>query len=77
MRRPDEIALYAVLRKAHSGPHSKLGAVFADVIGAELGIHPNRVQAILEKWTSNGLWSYGVSARSGWFEPDAPEELRP
>lgn len=37
---------------------------------AELGMHPNRLHYILEKWTGNGTWNYGVSARCGWFEPE-------
>ncbi len=73
MRKPDEIALYAALRNRGNGDDRPL----ADEVGARLGIHHRRVLALLEKWTSNGWWNYGVSARTGWFESEAPEELKP
>lgn len=41
---------------------------FVDEVARELGIPDKRSYSILMKWSGRGLWNYGVSARTGWFE---------
>jgi hypothetical protein len=68
-RKADEIRLYSAL-KARKSPYG-----LADEVFDEVGIHPKRGNAILEKWCDKGWWDYGVSARAGWFTIDSPESL--
>jgi hypothetical protein len=67
--KPDERALIAALLDSCGGKAYAPGAALADEIGGRLGIHPNRVHALLEKWEKLGLWDSGVTTRSGWFTP--------
>lgn len=34
---------------------------------ADCPVHVNRAEYILEKWSDNGYWEYGVSLRTGQF----------
>jgi len=69
-----------LVKLARERPKQAADGPFADAVGASLGIHPKRVDYLLQKWTDKGWWNYGVSARSGWLEPagiEAAEKLRP
>lgn len=77
--KPDEVALFNALRvsaRTNARSPNRQPLEFADAVGATLGIHPKRVEALLWKWTKRGWWNYGTSARGGWFEEEAPDELR-
>jgi len=76
MRKPDEIALFQRLRDTRTGDR-RVGAPYPDKIAADLGMPPNRLRAILNKWTDRDWWEYGVSMRCGWFTEKAPQELQP
>ncbi len=84
MRKPDEIAFYAEVRRMRPASTERfscgayvVGAELPDATAERLGIHPNRAYRLLEKWTAKGWWEYGVSMRCGWFTPEAPQELTP
>ena len=70
MRRPDELALFAVLRPL-------AGALPAMVEAERIGIHPLRAQRILEKWDDRGWLDCGVSIRAPWWTESAPPTLAP
>lgn len=72
-KRPDEIALYARLRAIGAQP----GRLAIEQAARDLRIAPRRVEYLLLKWTANGWWNWGVNPFAGWFEDDAPVELRP
>jgi len=74
MRKPDELALYAALRVTHSYPPD-INRRPANEVAQEMGMHANRLHAILEKWDDNDWWDYGVSLRTGWLTEDAPAVL--
>lgn len=76
MRKPDEIELYARLREARTSAY-KTGAPWPNEIAEILGMPPNRMYYLLEKWVDKDWWEYGVSLRCGWFTEDAPEVLVP
>lgn len=76
--KPDEVALFNALRDsaaANEESPNRLPLEFADAIGAKLGISSKRVHFLLYKWSDRGWWNYGVTARSGWLEDEAPERL--
>lgn len=80
MRKPDEVALYNALRlltggEAHYGI-ARSGR-FADEVARDLGIPEKRATFLLDKWSDRGWWDYGVSARTGWFTPEAPQVMTP
>lgn len=75
MRRPDEIALYGLLRERHGGPYNPRQQEFATHIAAGIGIYEKRATYLLDKWTGRGWWDYGVTLRSGWFTDAAPPLL--
>lgn len=75
MRKPDEIALYSLLRERHNHQPYQCTEKFATEIAAEIGIHEKRATALLYKWDRKGWWSYGVSVRTGFFEPGAPDSI--
>ena len=70
MRHADEIEFYAAIRTKGRG-------VFADTVAERIGLNENRAYYLLEKWTRQGWWEYGVSVRSGWLTDEAPQELTP
>lgn len=43
----------------------RFNSPLADEVGQFLGIHPNRVLYLLEKWADKDWWAYGVSLRTG------------
>lgn len=73
--KPDEILLFRRMRLERGHPMGR--RLFVDEVGAELGIHAKRVEYLLDKWSERGWWDYGISARTGWFTRDAPEDLAP
>ena len=77
MRKPDEIALYSLLRERHGHKAYQHTDKFATDIGEEIGIHPKRTYGLLVKLSDKGWWNYGVSVRTGFFEPGAPDALTP
>lgn len=77
MRKPDEIKLYDLLRELHNHKPYQHTSEFAEVIGESIGIHWKRTHSLLYKWSDKGWWNYGVSVRTGFFEPDAPDSLEP
>ncbi len=38
-----------------------------------LGMHPKRLNYILEKWTDKDWWEYGVSPQYGWMTDEGHE----
>ena len=66
-----ERAFYNTLREY--APHPGLGRV--EAVTDALGIPLKRREYWLQKWSDKGWWNYGVSPRSGWFEPGAPDRL--
>lgn len=77
-RKADEIALYATLRERApgSGVDGQPGLYFVKDAALFLGIPEKRMFGLLLKWSGRGWWDYGVTARSGWFTPEAPEAIR-
>lgn len=75
MRKPDEVALFNLLRPR--GNYAVLGRT--EVYGAadRVGMNRKRLFGVLLKWSDRGWWNYGVNALCGWFEPEAPERLEP
>lgn len=71
MRKPDELALLELLKSGMKRPYNTLGVAFVYGCAAAVGMHENRLHYILEKWADRGIWEYGMSARTGWFTPDA------
>jgi len=45
-------------------------------VAPRLGIHPKRAQYLYQKWTDKGWFNYGVSARTGWLEPEGLAEAK-
>lgn len=58
MIKDDERALWAAL----------LAGEQPRTAGHRLGIHPNRVRYLCEKWARRGIYDYGVSHDLGWVE---------
>lgn len=71
MRKPDEIAFYAALRRRGVCPGAL--AILEEL--GKLGMTEKRACGLLEKWTERGWWEYGVTFDGGWFTATAPEEL--
>lgn len=78
-RHYDEIAFYQLLQLERARPHEDVfhKLPFATDYAAVLSIPEKRAYYLLDKWTNNGWWDYGVSLRSGWFTPEAPAVLTP
>ncbi len=44
--------------------------------GERIGIHPNRVAALCQKWTRRGYYDYGVSLDMGFITEKGRELVR-
>lgn len=58
--KPDALALFQAIA---AGMHPRDA-------GARLGIHPNRVYSLCEKWADRGWLDCGVSLTLGWLTPE-------
>ena len=65
MKKPDELEFERVLREKRPTPRHGCNALD---ISRGRGMHDKRAYYLLEKWTTQGKWNYGVNARHGWFE---------
>lgn len=77
MKKPDELALYTILRTIAPGSWLE-GMPGIEVVTASLDIlriPEKRGYRLLEKWANNGWWDCGVSIRAGWFTETAPASL--
>jgi hypothetical protein len=54
--KPDEAALWAAVVAGEKPRRA----------GERMGIHPNRVIYLCEKWARKGIYDYGVTADLGW-----------
>lgn len=79
MRKPDEVALFNLLRAEIDSLNADtfVDAFPCEIIGDRLGIPRKRVYSLLDKWDRNRWWEFGVSLRSGWFTPNAPLSIQP
>ena len=65
MVKQDELDLEKALRAER--PKPTIAGPTTKEIADRLGMHVNRLYYILEKWSDNGKWEYGVSLQTGWF----------
>ena len=77
-KRPDEVELYSALRLAARQPDgngSQPGMRKTLQLASEMGMPERRLYYLLDKWSGNGWWDWGMNQAGGWFEPEAPESL--
>jgi hypothetical protein len=63
--KPDALALFRAIATGETPRDA----------GERLGIHPKRVAALCEKWTSKGHYEYGVTMDLGWLTATGREFL--
>lgn len=75
----DEIELYARLWRSATVNGAFMlrqpGLTVVRQTARDLGIPEKRLYYLLDKWTGNGWWEWGVNQAGGWFETGAPESL--
>lgn len=73
-RHADEVQLFEALRTLVARAHHRCicsafppGRDVYDFALEALGMAPKRTDYLLDKWTRQGLFDWGVSIRTGWF----------